>query len=170
MNPEADRIVAKSYRRGDEEEQIKSQEGTWVWDDVLVIWTCPSCGFFSGVAFWASNFFCGTEVLWSSTGTMPLQLPQHLAIIHHYCLNFRIQEHDLTKYTLSGGSFVHCLCKKTNKRVFYQRLSTAQQHPEQPGTARGRDLLWLPTDSFQFENKYWMLWLRVVYNAAHNMR
>lgn len=46
MNPEADRIAAKSYWRGDEEEQIKSQEGTWVWDDVPVIWTCPYCVFF----------------------------------------------------------------------------------------------------------------------------
>lgn len=170
MNPEADRIAAKSYWRGDEEEQIKSQEGTWVWYDVPVIWTCPSCVFFQ---VWLSGLQTSSVAL----KFCDLPRAQCLCSSHSTWLSYNTtvsisgfgnMTWQNTHYQV-GHLYIVCV-KKTNKRVFYQRLSTAQQHPEQPGTARGRDLLWLPTDSFQFENKYWMLWLRVVYNAAHNMR
>lgn len=92
------------------------------------------------------------------------------------------------KYALSSGSYIHGLCQKTHtkkagkKEMAPDRCSvqTSQESvlpkigicPATSWAAResARERPLVTNSLFQFENKYWMLWLRVVYNVVHDMR
>lgn len=124
MSSEADRIEAKRNWRGDEEEQIKSQERSWVRHHVPVIQTYPFCVFFQA---WLSGL---------QTSSVELKFC-HLSQTHCLCSSHSTWPSCTSTVPVSGFRSMTCkvcIIKRVIRTWFLSENTYEESRKERDGT------------------------------------